>query len=245
MFPSPDISPVCGIDIVGATHGSPASCSRFVLATKDVVGATSAGACANPGQNIRSESAKRTVGQIATLDTGDIFMTINKFHANESVLVHILAGARMYAPAPEGRGPGWPLQNIRARSRHRAPRATPVMRVRFSVPKFKRKQLWRAANQRLPRRDRSQFLPAFGRNRDSGQGQKLSGASVVTKCSFGVRPNTVRRTSMMRCSMRLTPPTQWRRWTKVSGCTCETSMRAIDTNVLVRLIVGDAPDQVE
>ena len=119
------------------------------------------------------------------------------------------------------------------------------MRVRFSVPKFKRKQLWRAANQRLLRRDRSQFLPAFGRNWDSGQGQRLSGASVVTKCSFGVRPNTVRRTSMMRCSMRLPTPTQWRRWTKVSGCTCETSMRAIDTKVLVGLIVRDAPDQVE
>ena len=43
-MPSPDIAPVCGVDIVGATHGSPAFCPRFVLATKDVVGATSAGA---------------------------------------------------------------------------------------------------------------------------------------------------------------------------------------------------------
>ena len=109
---SPDIAPVCGVDIVGATHGSPAFCPRFVLATKDVVGATSAGArnsgrpgprpsgarcacvhlrsccdVANLGQNIQPEAAKRTVVQTATLDTGDIFMTINNFHANESVLV--------------------------------------------------------------------------------------------------------------------------------------------------------------
>ena len=42
---SPDEeSQACGVDIVGATHGSPAFCPRFVLATKDVVGATSAGA---------------------------------------------------------------------------------------------------------------------------------------------------------------------------------------------------------
>ena len=110
---SPDIAPVCGVDIVGATHGSPAFCPRFVLATKDVVGATSAGArnsghpgprpsgarcarayifapcsdVANLGQNIQPEAAKRTAVQTATLDTGDIFMTINNFHANESVLV--------------------------------------------------------------------------------------------------------------------------------------------------------------
>ena len=62
----------------------------------------------NLGQNIQPEAAKRTVTQPATLDTGDILMTINKLYTNESVLVHILAGARMYAPAPEGRGPGWP-----------------------------------------------------------------------------------------------------------------------------------------
>ena len=37
-------APVCGVDIVGATHGSPAFCPRLVLATTDVVGATSAGA---------------------------------------------------------------------------------------------------------------------------------------------------------------------------------------------------------
>ena len=105
-------SQACGIDVVGATHGSPAFCPRFVLATKDVVGATSAGArnsghpgprpsgaryarvhlrscsdVANLGQNIQPEAAKRTVVQTATLDTGDIFMTINNFQANESVLV--------------------------------------------------------------------------------------------------------------------------------------------------------------
>ena len=160
---SPDEeSQACGVDIVGATHGSPAFCPRFVLATKDVVGATSAGArnsghlrsrfcyfdtllplascrkldplrtpradisvgpfslgkavlclglrptssnprpsgaryarvhlrscsdVANLGQNIQPEAAKRTAVQTATLDTGDIFMTINNFHANESVLV--------------------------------------------------------------------------------------------------------------------------------------------------------------
>ena len=80
MATSPDISPVCGIM-------AERFCPRFVLATKDVVGATSAGARANLGQNIQPESAKRTVVQTATLDTGDIFMTINEFHANESVLV--------------------------------------------------------------------------------------------------------------------------------------------------------------
>ena len=58
--------------------------------------------------DVPSKAAKRTVVQLATLDTGDILMTINKLHANESALVHVLAGARMYAPAPEGRGPGWP-----------------------------------------------------------------------------------------------------------------------------------------
>ena len=102
---SPDISPVCGIM-------AERFCPRFVLATKDVVDATSAGAwnsghpgprpsgarcarvhlrscsdVANLGQNIRPESAKRTVVQTATLDTGDIFMPINKLRANESVLV--------------------------------------------------------------------------------------------------------------------------------------------------------------
>ena len=175
-------SQACGIDIVGATHGSPASCSRFVLANEDIVGATHASpapvvlgctdvarcmhrpygarnsghlrsrfcyfdtllplascrkldplrtpradisvgpfslgkamlclglrptssnprpsgarcarvhlrSCsdvANLGQNIQPEAAKRTAVQTATLDTGDIFMTINNFHANESVLV--------------------------------------------------------------------------------------------------------------------------------------------------------------
>ena len=39
------------------------------------------------GQDGPSQSAKRTVVQTATLDTGDIFMTINNFQANESVLV--------------------------------------------------------------------------------------------------------------------------------------------------------------
>ena len=77
---SPDIAPVCGVM-------AERFCPRFVLATKDVVGATSAGARANLGQNIQPEAAKRTAVQTATLDTGDIFMTINNFHANESVLV--------------------------------------------------------------------------------------------------------------------------------------------------------------
>ena len=60
---------------------------RFVLATEAVDTPTSEGARANLGQNIRPESAKRTVGQAATLDTGGIFMTISKLHAIESVLV--------------------------------------------------------------------------------------------------------------------------------------------------------------
>ena len=77
---SPDIAPVCGVM-------AERFCPRFVLATKDVVGATSAGARANLGQNIQPEAEKRTVVQTATLDTGDIFMTINNFQANESVLV--------------------------------------------------------------------------------------------------------------------------------------------------------------
>ena len=102
---SPDIAPVCGVM-------AERFCPRFVLATKNVVGATSAGArnsghpgprpsgarcarvhlrsccdVANLGQNIQPEAAKRTVVQTATLDTGDIFMTINNFQANESVLV--------------------------------------------------------------------------------------------------------------------------------------------------------------
>ena len=63
---------------------------------------------ANLGQNIQPEAAKRTVVQTATMDTGDTFMTINNFHANESVLVHILAGARMYAPRPKGEGQDGP-----------------------------------------------------------------------------------------------------------------------------------------
>ena len=80
VLTSPDISPVCGIM-------AERFCPRFVLATKDVVDATSAGARANLGQNIRPEAAKRTVVQTATLDMGVIFMPINKLHANESVLV--------------------------------------------------------------------------------------------------------------------------------------------------------------
>ncbi len=40
------------------------------------------------GQDGPSQSAKRTVVQTAALDTGDIFMTITEFHANESVLVN-------------------------------------------------------------------------------------------------------------------------------------------------------------
>ena len=35
-------TPVCAIEIVGATHGSPAFCSRFVLANEDTVRATHA-----------------------------------------------------------------------------------------------------------------------------------------------------------------------------------------------------------
>ena len=42
-------------------------------------------------------------------------MTTNMLHVEKSVLVHILAGARMYAPAPGGRGPGRTEFNIRAR----------------------------------------------------------------------------------------------------------------------------------
>ena len=58
-----------------------------MLATEAVDTPTSEGACANLGQNIQPEAAKRTVVQIETLDTGDILMTINKLHANESALV--------------------------------------------------------------------------------------------------------------------------------------------------------------
>ena len=43
-----------------------------MLATEGVVNATPEGACANLGQNIQPESAKRTVVQTATLDTGRI-----------------------------------------------------------------------------------------------------------------------------------------------------------------------------
>ena len=75
-----DISPVCGIM-------AERFCPRFVLATEAVDTPTSEGACANLGQNIRPEAAKRTVTQTATLDTGDILMTINKLHASESALV--------------------------------------------------------------------------------------------------------------------------------------------------------------
>ena len=62
-------------------------CPRFVLATEAVDTPTSEGARANLEQNIQPEAAKRTMVQTATLDTEDIFMTINNFHANESVLV--------------------------------------------------------------------------------------------------------------------------------------------------------------
>ena len=98
---SPDISPVCGID---SGHPGPrpsgARCARVHLRSCCDV--------ANLGQNIRPEAAKRTVTQTATLDTGDILMTINKLHASESALVHILAGARMYARRPKGVGQDGP-----------------------------------------------------------------------------------------------------------------------------------------
>ena len=87
-------APVCGIEIVGATHGSPAFCSRFVLATEDVDTPTSEGAwnsghpgprpsgarcarvhlrscsdVANLGQEIQPKAAKRTVVQTVTSAT--------------------------------------------------------------------------------------------------------------------------------------------------------------------------------
>ena len=39
------------------------------------------------GQDGPSQSAKRTVVHTVTLDTGEIIMTINKFHAQKSALV--------------------------------------------------------------------------------------------------------------------------------------------------------------
>ena len=143
-------APVRGVDIVGATHGSPAFCPRFVLATKDVVDATSAGA-RNSGR-LRSRFCYfdtllplASCRKLDPLRTPRADISVGPFSLGKAVLclgqrptssnprpsgarcarVHlrsccdvanlgqnirpdILAGARMYAPAPEGRGPGWP-----------------------------------------------------------------------------------------------------------------------------------------
>lgn len=60
---------------------------------------------------------------------------------------------------------------------------------------------------------------------------------------FGEQPHTARKTFTTRCSMHRPGTTPLPRWMRAFALTCARNMRAVDTNVLVRLIVRDDPEQ--
>ena len=116
---SPDIAPVCGVM-------AERFCPRFVLATEAVDTPTSEGACANLGQNIQPEAAKRTLMQTATLDTGRIL-----HHHQQVTCEKERTGAISglgHAPRPGGRKrTAWVRCDRSRRAHHPATRCNPIV----------------------------------------------------------------------------------------------------------------------
>src|SRR5262249_23917630 len=95
------------------------------------------------------------------------------------------------------------------------------------------------------RRDRSRFRPRFAASSASIRVPLSNGKKMMMDGSSSDAPAvSLPKTFIARSFPRPVAPYPWRRWTTQSAGTSESIVRAVDTNVLVRLIALDDAKQL-
>ena len=122
----------------------------------------------------------------------------------------------------------------------------PVSGWDISVIMLLRKtKLWHEQSPRLLLKVGSRYRCVSDTSWGWHRARKSSGASGETTSSFGAPRSTRRATSMPPCSPRRRVGAARPTWTRVFEPPSRPNMRAVDTSVLVRLLVRDDEQQVE